>query len=255
MILDKDTIIVPFPRRMTKWHLTCVFPLLLSLWGCNSGRDSLAEYYFPFRDCQSGLIYVYEPLDNPGQSRQIWHLQSVQTDTGWVLHTRIYDAGHTLVQEITEWEVANGTLALSYIRHARDSADQPLAMPLEILRPNLFPYDIPDTSRVFTFQLQFADPRQPGVVTTRTRARQWKGITTMPVLNQERTCLVLALREKIEIDDEGIMTLEFPGEEVYARGLGLVAWQQIPVPGDTVYFLLRERLSPGQFESAYGPLP
>lgn len=248
------TTIVPYLPDMSKWQMSWLWAMAL-LWACGEDATPYRDYYFPMRTLEEARVYVYEPLDQPGLGRQVWLLQSMPSDSGWILQTRIYDQTHTLLQEIREQELANGVRALSYLRFLSDSSGQAFTLPLEILRANLFPYAVPDTSRVFTFQMRFPDPGDPSVVTTRTRYRRLKGMDRILLADREYPSLVFGLRERIEIDDEGVMTLDFSGEEVYAKGIGLAAWQQVPVPGDTLIFTLREHLPRPDYERKYGPLP
>lgn len=248
------TTIVPLLPAVPKWQMFLLWSLPL-FWACGEGNTPYRDFYFPIRGLEQAEVYVYEPLDQPGLGRQIWLLQGMPSDSGWILHTRIYDQTHTLLQEIREQELANGVRAISYRRYLRDSSGQVLVHPMVILRANLFPYAIPDTSRVFTFQLRFSDPGDSAVVTTRTRYRRFKGMDRIQLADREYPSLVLGLQERIEIDDEGMMTLDFSGEEVYAEGIGLAAWQQVPAPGDTLIYLLKERLPRTDYERNHGILP
>jgi len=255
MSAPTDTIIVPSRLRPPNWQWISGWLLLLSLaTACEEDTYPLRSYYFPIEDCREGQVYVYGSPDDPGLPGQIWLLQSAPGDSGWILQTRIYDQSHTLLQEIREREVANGVLALSYQRYLRDSSGQERVLPLEILRGNLFPYLIPDTGRVYTFQLRFREPGDSTVVTTRTRYRRFKGMDHIRLADGVHPSLVLGLQERIEIEEEGVMTLDFQGEEVYARNIGLAAWQQVPAPGDTIVYQLRARYSRSDYEKAHGPL-
>jgi hypothetical protein len=255
MSVLSDTIIVPSRFQATNWQWISGGLLLLLLTGaCQDNRNPLRSYYFPIEDCREGQVYVYASPDDPGLPVQIWLLESTPGDSGWILQTRIYDQSHTLLQVIREREVANGMLALSYQRYLRDTSGQERVRPLEVLRGNLFPFQIPDTSRVFTFQLRYREPDDSTVVTTRTRYRRFKGMDQIHLADGDHPSLVFGLQERIEIEEEGVMTLDFHGEEVYARHIGLAAWLQVPAPGDTILYLLRERYSRRDFEKAHGPL-
>ncbi len=248
--------IVPHPLQPTKCHLVrALIAGIFLVYGCGKEDEGYRSYYFPLAELEDGMVYVYEPVLQLGFGTQIWLLQSTQTDTGRVLSTRIYDNTHTLVQEVRELEVQNGTVALSYTRYLTDSSGQIMRLEPQILRRNLFPYEVADTSRVFAFQLRYPEPGDPTLLTTRTRYRRLKGMDQITLAEGDFPALVFALKEKIEVEQEGFLTLEYSGEEVYARGIGLAAWQQIPQPGDTILYRLAARQSREEYEKSHGTLP
>lgn len=253
--MKNAAIIIPNRRFLPKWQvLRCLLPVwvVVSIYSCNEPQTNYKDWYFPIENLTDGLVYIYGPADKPWNASQFWHISSVKTDSGWHLITKIYDESRTLRQEIREWEVPSGLIAQSYTLYTIDSMDRPLALSLEITKPNLFPYTIPDPSKVYAFQFKLKDPAEPGVVTTRTRYRRFKGMDSLSILNTTMASLVFALNEKVERDEEGRMTLEFNGEEVYAKGIGLAAWMQVPVPGDTVFYVLSDTMSLPTFNQHHG---
>lgn len=252
------TIIIPHGHFVPKCHFLLIFLVGLIAFagfaGCSKERTDYKSYYFPIEQCADGMVYIYDPVDQLGHGREIWFLKSEPSDSGWVLRTRIYDSSKTLVQEVTEMEVGNGTIARSYAFFTRDTADQLVTVPLQIQRANLFPYDIGDTSLLYTFVVSYKEPGDTSLTTTLTRQRRYKGKDEILLPDGAHKSLVFALKEKMENEGVGFLTLEFEGEEVYAKDIGLAAWQKVQAPGDTVAYYLQQRLTLKEFTTQFGIL-
>lgn len=254
---SNGTIIIPQQLRVPKWHTFILIVSLLAFAGlsaCKEERSDFRSYYFPISACAEGMVYQYDPIDQPAHGREIWVLKSEPSDSGWILHTRIYDSSKTLVQEVTEREVGNGTIARSYMFYTRDTADNVINVPLQIKRANLFPYDLGDTSLLYTFVVSYREPGDTTLTTTLTRQRRYKGMDEIQLPDGVHKSIVFAIKEKMENEGVGFLTLEFGGEEVYAKDIGLAAWQKVHAPGDTVAYYLKDRMTLKEFTTQFGSL-
>lgn len=228
--------------------------LLLSI-GCGNSENPYKAYYFPIDDFDEGMVYIYEPANELALGNEIWAFSTVQTDSGTVLLTRIFDQLHTLIQTIRETEVVNGMLADETIYYTRDTNDVQVVVPLTITRNALFPFTVPDTSKVYTYQASWKEPGDSTLTTTLTRYRRYDRMEILSLPGRKPLeSVVMGLQEKIDNDGEGVLSLEMKGEETYAKRLGLVAWKRILPTGDTIAYQLKETMPLNQYESKFGRL-
>jgi len=258
MAEDEGTKIVPIRRPMPNWHPLAAAVCMVLLGACGAEKEGgadLKEYYWPIRELRSGMAYLYEPVDRPDLGRETWVLTSDSLATGWELTTRIYDASQTLVQEVVEREVPNGTLALRLSFFTRDTADNVRSLPLRIEERNLFPYEVADTSLRFPFKVSYAEPGDSSLVTTLQRLRRFRGIDRVTLPDGDHPAALFSLTEQMDNSGEGTLSLEFSGEELYARGIGLAAWMKVRAPGDTMVYRLQRRMPLPDYERQFGKLP
>lgn len=228
---------------------------LFLLPGCGDQENPYRDYYFPLNDFDGGQVYIYEPANELGLGNEIWALTTTRTDSGTVLTTRIFDPSHTLIQRIRETEVMNGMLADETVYYTRDTNDVRITVPLTITRHALFPFAVPDTSKVYTYRASWKEPGDSTLTTTLTRYRRYDREDRISLPGRKPVnCVVMKLQEEIENDGEGVLSLKMTGEETYGKHLGLVAWKRILPSGDTIAFQLKETMSLKQYEAKYGTL-
>ncbi len=228
--------------------------LLLSI-GCGNSENPYKAYYFPLEDFDKGVVYIYEPANELALGNEIWAFSTVKTDSGTVLLTRIFDPLHTLIQTIRETEVVNGMLADETIYYTRDTNDIQVVVPLSITRNALFPFTVPDTSKVYTYQASWKEPGDSTLTTTLTRYRRYDRMEKVSLPGRKSLkSVVMRLQEKIENDGEGVLSLEMSGEETYGKHLGLVAWKRILPTGDTIAYQLLETMPLNEYEAKFGRL-
>lgn len=243
---------MPNCHTLLTWFIG--FIMLLSI-GCGSSENPYKGYYFPLEDFDQGMIYIYEPANELGLGNEIWAFTTVQTDSGMVLLTRIFDPLNTLIQTIRETEVVNGMLADETVYYTRDTNDNQVIVPLTISRNALFPFTVPDTSKVYTYQASWKEPGDSTLTTTLTRYRRYDRMEVVSLPGRKPVeSVVMHLQEKIENDGEGVLSLEMSGEETYGKRLGLVAWKRILPTGDTIAYQLKETMPLHQYEAKFGRL-
>lgn len=243
---------MPNCHSLLTWFIGLI--LLLSI-GCGSSENPYKAYYFPLEDFDNGMVYIYEPANELALGNEIWVFSTVQTDSGSVLLTRIFDPLNTLIQTIRETEVVNGMLADETVYYTRDTNDNQVVVPLTIARNALFPFTVPDTSKVYTYQASWKEPGDSTLTTTLTRYRRYDRMEAVSLPGRKPVeSVVMRLQEKIDNDGEGVLSLEMSGEETYGKHLGLVAWKRILPTGDTIAYQLKETMSLNQYEAKFGRL-
>lgn len=237
---------------MPNCHLLLALGILLGLSACREGTPPLKPYYFPIAQLEEGMVYRYENAKRVGRLEELWALQSNRTDSGLMLQTHVFTVSHILLQEKYEWEVSNGILMLSSTFHTRDSQFNLITVPLEIQRDNVFPYELPDTGRVYIQRYRYPEPADTSHVTTLTRIRRYSGIDTLLLKDGPVEAVVFDVHDILENEGEGVLTLEVHGREFYGKGLGLAAWEKYRGRGDTLRMRLHDRIPLKEYIQQYG---
>ncbi|MCB0640778.1 MAG: hypothetical protein KDC44_04025 [Phaeodactylibacter sp.] len=213
---------------MTKRHLYwAIFTLLVAFAACrtDSGKRSIANYYFPYDPNAEGVVYEYtsalDELDPPFY----WYTRPLKTDSADFLVRAYYDHQFQPYQLLREELVSNGVLLADYRLYDWDSTGQNVTeLPVQIEGNNLFPFELSDESGVLFFKISFLT--EDSILTTLIRNRQYLGDTTWTYKGKTYDCVRFYVRELVDIETEGHAEHEFDGEEIYADGLGLVYFEK-----------------------------
>jgi hypothetical protein len=238
--------------HMPNCHIPLLGIFLLLLSACRQDTPPLKPYFFPIAQMGDGMVYRYENAKKVGRIEELWAIQSHRSDSGYVLLTRIFTANNILLQEKTEWEVGNGVLLLSSTYHARDSLFDKILVPLEIQRDNVFPYELPDSGRVYIQRFRYPEPNEANHMTTLTRIRRYSGMDTLLLKDGPTPVVVFDVHDIMENEGEGILQLEIHGREFYGKGLGLAAWEKYRGRGDTLRMRLHDRMPLADYQAKYG---
>ena len=239
--------------RLSNCHLGVLFVFLV-LSSCIGEKPPLKDYYFPVEDMTQGRVYRYDREGKGAPQREYWHIQSTKTDSGFLLSTRILDINYLLQQEKTELQVPNGILLLNstYVLDQRPQAIK--RIPLEVQRDNAFPYAEPDSGQVHIVRYRYQEPSDSSFTTTLTRLRRYKGIEAYDKLNFKGNAAAFHLTEYFENEGEGVLTLEIEAKEYWLDTVGLVAWEKIMGPRDTIRYHLTQWQTLEDFEKTNGKI-
>lgn len=247
------TIIIPSMPRLSNCHLSILF-LLFVLSSCSLDSPPLKDYYFPVEDMTEGRVYRYDREGKGAPQREYWHIQSSETDSGFLINTRILDINYYIQQEKTELQVPNGILLLNST-YVLDQRPLPIQrIPLEVQRDNAFPYAVPDSGQVHIVRYRYQEPSDSSFTTTLTRLRRYKGIEPYDKLNFKGNAAVFHLTEYFENEGEGVLTLEIEAKEYWLDSVGLVAWEKIMGPRDTIRYHLTNWQTVADFEKTNGKI-
>ena len=231
--------------------LTAIF--LISLMACQpedpKGR-SIAEYYFPYEPTAEGVVYEYNSTIDELDPPFYWYNRPLQTDSADYLVRAYYDHLFQPYQLLREELVSNGVLLADYRLYEWDSTGQNVTeIPVEIEGKNLFPFQLTEESGVLYFKISF--PTADTVMTTLIRNRQYIGDTTWTYQGSTYDCVRFYVRELIDIETEGHAEHEFDGEEIYAKGLGLVYFEKNISDQFRTAYALRDTFSMQELESRF----
>lgn len=198
---------------------------VLSFTGCSPGdkdyRD-ISDFYFPYESLSAGSVYLYRNPAEPDAPADAWSYQSFREDDKWLLTCQNYDQALQVRQFQLESIVPTGVLSDAYVLYERGKDGQLAKVKADIDQANLFPFFIRDTAGVYIFSLHWKDAADSLKETTLVRNRRFLKDTSFAYRGEVMDAIVFEVRDLIELEEEGILSVETTGIEVYARGLGLV---------------------------------
>jgi hypothetical protein len=213
----------------------CGALLLLLYSGCQAtDQRDIRDYYFPVKTLQDGMVYEYRI---PGQDTlppDYWYYLSHPTDSAYYFTKTYYRSDFTQQQLIREEMVRNGMLTAAVYLFSPDTNGTQQQHAADILQANAFPFRVTDERTVYLYKIRFQLPSQPHGATTLILNRRFAGDTTFQFAGQTYPAVRFSLAGVVEQRDsiQGDIEPRFWGEEIYARGLGLVSYRRDYVPNE-----------------------
>lgn len=213
-------------KKGLKLFLTLLF--LGGLASCEwDGRVDIRDYYFPMSELQNGLVYEYQAIKPDSLAPFYWYYRTIEQAEGTYLSGTYYEVDLIPRQQQTELFVDNGILLEDLYLYYNDSLQKQHSYDVEILQGNLFPFKVSEQGGIFLYKIQWKDPVNPEIVTTLIKNRRYEGDTTYTYKGVPYPCKRFSVRELVSIDQEGVLEQAFSGEELYAKGLGLVYLKKV----------------------------
>lgn len=223
------------PRSITHciaWSKLLLYSGPLALFICclqackqDAPKRDIRAYYYPAEHLRAGRVYEYV---NTGLSEEpvseYWYYRAFPRDSGLFLSATFYDQHFQIGQIAREKIVATGALARECFLYEPDTITRQQApVPVSIQSPNVFPFQVSDSTGVFLYKLQYHPIWEPDATVTLVRNRRFLGDGPMFKFNgKQYPSIRFDVREKISNDHDEENTVEAYGEEWYAYGIGLV---------------------------------
>lgn len=225
--------------------LKLITPLLLLLMAlaCNpTNRKDIRDYYFPLKQLTNGLVYEYRPLGQDSLSPAYWYYRSFIQDEGIYLTGTYYEYDLNPLQLVREELVSNGMLLQDLFLYFPDSSGRQQRLAAEVLAGNAFPFSVSDSSGIFLYKVRLEFPNEIDRTTTLIKNRRYLGDTTYTYQNETYKAVRFEVRELVEDNSatEGSIEPRFDGEEIYAKGLGLVYYRK-NLGGQNIVYTLSDR--------------
>lgn len=206
-----------------KIYLFSIFLLPIWLTSCQSDdRIDIRDYYFPVEELQEGLVYEYRAVNNDSIGSSYWYYKTVETDTALYFTGNFYEADLTVKQFFRAEIVSNGCLMQDYFLYLTDAEGQQMRFPAEVMAANAFPFAVRDSGGIFLFKLKWTFQQAPLQTTTLIRNRRYIGKKAYRDLD----CIGFEVKELVDDFQEGHLEKQYPGEEIYAKGVGLVYYKK-----------------------------
>ncbi|NBC07687.1 MAG: hypothetical protein GVY26_10890 [Bacteroidetes bacterium] len=193
----------------------------------NSGQQDIRDYYYPMRLLEDGLVYEYRSPTIDSLTPAYWYHRSLIQDDGVYLTSTYYEHKLEPLQLVKEEMVSNGMLIEDLFLYApSDSTGLQDRIQVEVLQGAAFPFVVSDSSGVFLNKIRWSPPQDSGATYTIIKNRRYLGDTLVNVLGEEREAVVFQVDELLEHDKNGVFEKRYGGQEVYAKGIGLVYYNK-----------------------------
>lgn len=222
--------------------------LLTGTCGDSGSNDRLRPYYFPLEKLRTGLVYEYRAVGNDTLAPQYIHYQTIEQDGRTFLIGHSYDYEMRPQQWSREEMVSDGMLLVESFIYQADTSGQPVRIPLDISFGSIFPFDDHGPEMVYVYHVKWNEPADTNIFTRLVRNRRIVGDTIFQYKNQSLPCKKATLRELVENYDEGYIEHEFPGIELYAKGIGLVYYRKNVTAGFALEYALYDTYSMSELE-------
>jgi len=234
--------------------------ILLLFTACHreNSRRGIEDFYFPLRELKDGKVYEYRSVGNANDPPMYWHYQTEEKDGSLYLLASAYDPAFSPDQFAREERVGNGMLLSQFYTYDKDSTGTKQEVKASIEEANVFPFTVLDTPGVLLSTIRWEPLNQPGSITL-IRNRQFDGDTTFTFGGKTLPAVKFNVLELIDNNTQGHLELEYPAEEIYAKGVGLIYFRKdIDEKWRMEYQLTAIYTMPefeGKFKLRIGPLP
>ena len=204
----------------------CYFVLLIfySI-SCNkvsTMERPLESFYFPIKKGGS-VTYTYTSQGSDSLDNQLWKLTYNEHGEKAGLKGEIIQSDGKITHSWEESSTPTGMIMVNYALAMNTKENLRQLTSTHIVHDDIFPYKA-DIGGIFLFNLKWSDPADSSIKYELIRNRIFKGDTMMNVLGKDYKAIHFKLKERVEVNNEGILGLDLSGEEYYAEGLGLVRY-------------------------------
>lgn len=228
-----------------------LFGLIFSCIQCkpDKSNDTLREFYFPISELEAGLVYEF--VSSSGQmSTDYWFMKAHDLDTAVYLTAQIYNEAFEVQQFSREEIVQNGALQLDNYIYETDSLGKQTRIDGQILSGNAFPF-MKDTSTVFLMKIKWVYNVEPESSVTLIRNRRFVEKTTYSYKGVEKSSIKISVNELLNSSDNGDLEIQYFGEEIYVKDIGLVYYKKILNDDFSIEYELKDRYPMEVFQDKF----
>jgi len=239
-------------KRHDRWVVLSSL-LLLLFYSCQQNNElhNVRDFYFPVDELEEGLVYEYASAGADSMVPEYWFYKSFQLDSGFYFTGQYYDYQFEVQQLVTEEVVSNGTLLHQLYMYEQDSMGQVIRFPVNVEVPNVFPFHVRDSGGIFLYRINWVSPLQPERKTTLIRNRKYTGMEGYTFNGKQYDAIRFSVKDLIETEEEGFQEIQYSGEEIYARGIGLVYYRKEITKELVLEYKLKEIYSMKDFEQKF----
>jgi len=205
--------------------------MYLSLTGCIKEKNNMdiRGYYFPLEKLTDGEVYVYASVGNVGSDSIYWYHRSFLKGDKKIFSSTFYENYLAPLQHVQEEVVRNGLLLKSLFIY--DLPDTTMGYKqqrtdVKIVAGNSFPFEVKDSFGIFLYHIQWKSKGKDASEYRVIKNRRFIGDTLFNWNKKEIPAIFFKVREKIEVEREGVTGQLFEGLEIYAKGIGLVYYEK-----------------------------
>ncbi len=198
-----------------------VFTISIISLSCCAYQFSTEAYYLPLRELKEGLVYEYQSTNPDTFPPYYWYYRTIEQGNSTFLTGMYYDYKFLPQQLIRQLEVANGMLLDEAFIYETDTSGYQIQIPMEIISGNSFPFEVKDSFGVFLYNVSWQSALDSSKISV-IKNRRFISTTTYNFQGKSYPAIEFSVRELVEHDKEGVLTIELIGREIYAKGIGLV---------------------------------
>ena len=204
----------------------CYFVLLsflcISCGMDDSDSSDLQKYYFPLENMRAAKNYIYTSSGNDSLDKQIWNLKAeIKEDKTFMIGTMSQSDGR-ITQQWKEERTNSGMVMDRYSLAMNDTVGEAFAN-ASVMNDDVFPFKA-DKGGIFLFNLKWTDPADDKIGYELIRNRIYVGDTLMTIMNKKVKAVHFKIKERVEVNTEGILGIDLSGDEYYGEDLGLVQY-------------------------------
>ena len=198
-----------------------IFVFFLScLFSCNTVKQDdipLKTYYFPLEDLINGKNYIYQCDSRDSIEDQRFQFRSEKVGDKWYLNGKIYRSDGVLTHSWREEVTRSGVVMDQYSMYLDHSNPTTCTIKYD----DIYPFKA-DSGGVFLYSISWMDAANPDTKYELIRNRIYKGHLNLSIMAKQVDCIHFGVKEKLEVNQEGILGLDMTGDEFYGKGIGLV---------------------------------
>lgn len=235
--------------------LISIVSLSVFLAACQSGDgyQDIRNYYFPLKTLENGLVYEYEPVGTTPTSNIYWYYRSI-IQNGEVNLTGTYYENDLIPLQLNNEQMTEAGMVLKDLYlYETDSTntDQQLQIPVEIIQDDVFPFKVKKDGGIFLYNIKWSTPSDPGATMELIKNRRYLRDTTIVFQGKKYDALLFELKELVAYDKEGVLEQQYAGQEIYAKGLGLVYYSKQVSEALHLKYRLKERYPMERLEEKF----
>jgi|GEM_PF-853426 hypothetical protein len=220
-----------------------LFAFALFYWvGCQTDASMpLTGYYFPQAAAQDGIVYQFE--EQGFQSGpEYWYFTSKEREDSLFLITTVYSSDFEQQQLSIERKVSNGWIQEQLLLFFPDGEKTRQAS-VEIKTQNTFAFDLEDSLELIHYSISWEENLDSTIAQKRLfRNKRFLGFDTLNIMGEPSRVAKFLVRDMIEDERQGTLTLHIKSYESYAQGWGLVKKDQYYMRGEKEQLIRSLRL-------------
>ena len=215
-------------RYHTTWVILCQIVMCLGLinTACTPSVEAPTDYsayYFPIGSFpEGGMVYRYKNLRDPEAQSEVW--RHIPRGKGLVESIN-YGSGEEIAQRQFDRIVNNGVMTDSLLLYSRDTTGRQKEINVKVISPHRFPFQPGDSTKVWLTHLDWYQPEDSLHIVLQ-RRRRFAGDTTWTSDGKTIPAVRFRTEDTFETEKDGWTSSSWSGEEIYAKGIGLVYYKR-----------------------------
>jgi len=182
-----------------------------------------SAYYFPVASFpEGGEVYIYRNLQDTTAEPEVW--KHIPRGKG-LIESINYGKDSQVILRQYDRIVDNGILTDSLRLYSPDTTGELKTINVKILSPHRFPFQPGDSTKVWLTHLDWYQPGDSLHIVLQ-RRRHYDGDTTWTFKGKTIPAVRFRIDDTFETEKDGWTSSAWSGEEIYAKGIGLVYYKR-----------------------------